>query len=165
MSARFVTRTDGPPELPSAEDVAEPVIAGGWWPDIDPAQAREAHRFRDQKTVTPARLRAALIHGILTAGADLEPWRAEQAAAGHARLGDVPAPAIDGTSRLVLLYRDAVALYAKARIIERYRDFDTTGAGDRAIDALEGAPETLRRDALHAIRDLKGRTRTLVELI
>lgn len=166
MSTPFVVRTDDcPADLPSAVDQAEPPIEQDWFPAIDPVQIRARYRFRDQKTVTPERLRAALIHGIITTGNDLAGWAALHQAAGYADLAAVPAPAIDGTSRLVLLYVDAVALFAKARIVERYRDFDATGAGDRRVEDLDTSIDELRRDAAHAIRDLLGRGRTCVELI
>jgi hypothetical protein len=86
------------------------------------------------------------------------------------RLADVRFPdgsvsLIDGTSTLVLLYRRAVFTAAKAEVVERYRDVDITGAGQRKVEDLEPSVGELRRDSLHAIRDILGVGRTAVELI
>lgn len=160
----FVVRTDDcPPELPAPAPQPEPVIAGGWFPDIDPASIREGYRIRD--AVTPARLREALIAAIVTVTNDLIVWQLAQLVLGYGSLADVPAPQIDGQSRLVLIYRRAIALAAKAEIVERYRDIDMTTAGERRADDLDPSIVELRRDVAHAIRDLLGRGRTTVELI
>lgn len=154
-------RGSAPSIVPAPAPPADaPVIADGWWPSIDPAQVRDAHRLRD--TVTPARLRAAIVAAMLWVGDQLAGWRAEQAAPS---LADVPATTIDGQSRLVLLYRQAVAAWAHAELVERYRDMDITGAGDRKVSHLDPSIGELRRDAIHAVRQFLGRTRTRVELL
>lgn len=153
-----------PSVVPATPPAAEPVIANdGWFPDIDPARLRSERRIRDQ--VTAERLSAALLGAIVTVGNQLSAWAAAQAAAGHAALADVPAPALGGESRLVLLYRRAVGAYAHAELVERYRDTDVTGAGQRQIDELEPSIGELKRDGVHAIRDMLGAPRTCVELI
>jgi hypothetical protein len=168
MTAPFVVSTDScPPPLPVATPAPDTVIAGGWFPDVDPAAIRRAHRIRDD--VTAERLRAALIAAIITVGNDLEVWSALQPAASLAQVVDLDLRGnprtIDGKPRLIILYLRAVALTAKAEIVERYRDIDGTNAGDRKVDAMEPSIGELRRDALHAIRDMLGRSRTTVELI
>lgn len=160
----FVTRLDDcPPDLPTPEPEIETPIVGDWFPAIDPAAIRKGYRIRE--AVTAARLREALIAAIITVGNDLALWQGQQAQAGHLALTDVPAPQIDGQSRLAILYRRAVALYAKAEIVERYRDIDMSGAGERRAEDLDPTVTELRRDALHAVRDLLGVTRTTVDLI
>ena len=72
---------------------------------------------------------------------------------------------IDGTSTFVLLYRRAVFTAAKAEVVERYRDIDLTGAGQRKADDIDPSVTELRRDSLHAIRDIRGVTRTTIDLI
>lgn len=139
------------------------IVNDGFFPDIDPAMFRDQHRIRD--AVTPARAREALIAAILTVGSDLGAWRAAYRASGVFRLETVPAPVIDGISTLVLLYRRAVFTAAKAEVVERYRDIDLTSAGQRKAEDLEPSVSELRRDSLHAIRDILGVTRTCVELI
>jgi len=154
---------------PRSEPIAPPpepeglIVNDGFFPDLDPAEL--ALLANISSSVTPQALRGALVAAIITVGNDLFNWAVHQQAAGFATLADVPAPKIDGTSRHVLQYRRAVALCAKAELIERYRDFDTTAAGGKDLDELGESIGDLRRDALHAVRDILGRARTTVELI
>ena len=62
-------------------------------------------------------------------------------------------------------YQRAVELYAKAELIERHPDFDTTAAGGAEGNDAATAIGSLRRDAMHAVRDMLGQTRTVVDLI
>jgi hypothetical protein len=146
-----------------AEAAPTPIVNDGWFPDIDPGMFREHQRIRDG--VTAARMREALIAAILAVGRDLAAWSAVRRAAGAVSLAAIDAPKIDGTSTLVLLYRRAVFTAAKAELVERYRDVDMTGAGQRKSDDLDPSVSELRRDSLHAIRDILGVDRTTVELI
>jgi hypothetical protein len=157
MSA-FVTKPNTPP--PAAEP---PITGDGFFPAVDPAKVRSEQRVPNE--VTPDRLRAAVINGMISAGRDLAVWQAAQLAAGYGTLADVPAPRIDGASINLALYFTAVGCYAKARLVDRMRDVDTTPAGDRSADRLEPTVSELRRDAIHAVRDIIGEGRTIVELI
>lgn len=149
---------------PAAEAEAEPpLVNDGFFPDIDLAAAREQARIGT--AITGARLRSALIGAVLAVGIDLANYKASAIASGHASLANVPAEQIDGQSINVLLYLRAVHLYAKAELIERHRDYDTTTAGGSQADELGQSIGDLRRDALHAVRDITGRTRTTVDLI
>ncbi|SDA21517.1 head completion/stabilization protein [Sphingomonas sp. NFR15] len=153
-----------PSIVPPASTVIEaPIANDGWFPDIDLASLREAMRLRD--SVTPARLRTSALDAIITVGNQLVAWQARQVAAGYASLGAVPAPILDGKSRLVLLYARAIGAYTKAELVERYRDVDQTAAGQRSVGELDSSIEELRRDGLHAVRDMLGTTRVFVELI
>ncbi|EIZ77758.1 bacteriophage P2 GPL capsid protein [Novosphingobium sp. Rr 2-17] len=155
--------------LPGAADVAQPasperpIVNDGFFPDIDPADVREAARI--PTSITAARLRAAILGAIMTVEIDVRAYAAASIAAGHATLAAVPAPHLDGQSVQLIRYRRAVALYAKAELVERYRDFDTTSAGGNQADELTPSIGELRRDAQHAVRDLVGRGRTTVDLI
>ncbi len=140
-----------------------PIVNEGFFPDVDQADARVALRLKDG--TTPERLRRALIGAIITVNDQLAGWRRDQVAAGYLTLAAVPAPMIDGKSRLLLLYARAITSYAKAELVETYRDVDTTGAGQRKVEETEPSIGELRRDGLHAIRDMLGETRTNVELI
>lgn len=139
------------------------VINDGFFPDIDPASVREAARIPE--SITPARLRAAILGAIMTVEIDLRAFAAASIAAGHATLATLPAPQLDGSSVHLIRYQRAVALYAKAELIERHRDFDTTAAGGNQADELTPTIGELRRDAMHAIRDMLATTRTVVDLI
>ncbi|HEX8446293.1 MAG TPA: head completion/stabilization protein [Sphingomonas sp.] len=149
-----------PPAVPMID---APIVNDGWLPDIDLARLRREIRVRE--SVTPERLRSAAVGAVLTVSNDLVEWQAARQAEGHATLAAIPAPRLDGQSRNTILYIRAVACFAKAELVERYRDIDTTAAGDRKADALDQTPDDLRRDGRHAIRDLLGRDRTTVDLI
>jgi Phage head completion protein (GPL). len=139
------------------------IVNDGFFPDIDPAEIREAARI--PSSITPARLRAAILGAIMTVEIDLRAWAADRIAEGHAALADLAAPQLDGQSVQTIRYNRAVALLAKAELIERHRDFDTTAAGAAQADELEPSIGELRRDAMHAVRDMLGATRTVVDLI
>lgn len=153
----FVTTT------PVDESVEPPIGNGEFWPEIDPAKIREAQRV--DGTITPERLRTALIEAMASVNGELEAWRLLQVAAGHATLVAVPATEIDDESIHVHRYRRAVGCMAKANLIERYRDYDTTARGDRKAEMLTDPIDDLRRDARWAISDILGVGRTTVELI
>lgn len=147
---------------PSAAD--EPnLVNDGWFPDIDLAHLRRAARL--DGTVTPDRLAHAVVAAVLGINAELAAYKEAQQLAGHESLAAVPAPRIAGESALLAYYRRAVYCSAQADLIERYRDFDTTGAGDKAAEKLELRIDDLRRDVRWAVSDLLGRRRTTVELI
>lgn len=150
---------------PAADDAT--VIAGdGWLPDVDLAHFRRQARIRD--TVTVERQREAVLGAMIGVGRDLDAWvRARQAAGACDLAGvvDVPNPSLGGERCLVILYRRAVYAYAKAELVERYRDVDTTAAGQRRVEELDLSVGELRRDGLYAIRDLIGAGRVTVELI
>jgi hypothetical protein len=148
---------------PTDTIVDAPIVNDGWLPDIDLATLRK--EIRVLGVVTPERLRAAALGAAITVGNDLVAWRAARVAEGHATLAAVPAPVLDGRSTKVILYARAVACFAKAELVERYRDIDTTKDGDRKADTLDQTPDDLRRDGRHAIRDLVSRGRTTVALI
>lgn len=154
-----------PPEadlVPTPEE-EPPVANDGFFPAIDPASVRAQQRV--PPNITTARLRAAIIAAMLTARIDLTRFATAAKAQGHDALDDMPAPQLDGKSILCLTYARAIGLLAKAELIERHRDFDTTAAGGNQASELEGSIAELRRDAQHALRDLQGRGRTTVDLI
>ncbi|BAV65766.1 head completion/stabilization protein [Sphingobium cloacae] len=153
-----------PPSAASEPPPAETVVVNdGFFPDIDPARVRDDARI--STSITPARLRAAIIGAIMRVEIDLRAFAIDAIAEGHDKLANVPAPDLDGESVQVIRYRRAIALFAKAELIERHRDFDLTAAGVNQSDELEQSIGDLRRDAQHAIRDMLGRTRTTVDLI
>jgi hypothetical protein len=147
----------------TAAAAAEPIENNGFWPDIDPAHFREAQRV--DSTVTAARVRDALLAGIVDANLQLREWQASQEEAGHATAADVPAPAWQPAGITPALYRRAVYALAKANLVERYLDYDSTGAAVERAEELGEVIADYRRDAAWAIADIAGRRRTTVELI
>lgn len=145
-------------------DVAEPLIeSSAFWPAIDPAKIREAQRI--DNTVPPLRLKAMLIEAIATTNSALLAWRSTQQAAGFATLTAVPAETVDGATIHAHRYQRAVGCLAKALLLERFRDLDTTGKGHKDADAITDPIDDCRRDHLNAIADISGRPRSTVELI
>jgi len=151
--------------IPEAATTVEGTIADDWYPAIDLDQLRRDHRIGTVQVVTPARLRAAVQEALLSidnqVGAQAAAWQL----AGHTNLADVPAKRLAGTSRLVIAFHRAVAALTKAELIERHRDIDTTAGGDRDAGALDPSIAELRRDAAHAIRDIRGEPRAPAELL
>lgn len=150
--------------LPGAPVAPEaPVANDGWFPEIDPVTLRKEYRIRDN--VTAEHLHKAIVGAIITAGNQLAAWQLAHVMAGYASLGAVPAVTIAGKSRFVQLYARAIGAYVKAELVETYRDTDATTAGQRDVAELEPSIVELRRDAIHAIRDMLGRPRLRAELI
>ena len=148
---------------PTATESEEPIVSGPFWPDLDPAVIREAQRI--DGTVPAARLRMAIIEAIATTNGALRTWREEQIASGSNKLVDIAAEEIDGVSTLVHRYQRAVGCLAKALLLERYKDFDATGKGDKKADALTDPIGDCRRDYLNALADITSRPRCTIELI
>lgn len=147
----------------ATQNPAEPVANDGFWPDLDPAAARESLRI--DGTVTDARMRDALVAAALSVNTELQAWQDAQKALGYATVGDIPAAAIDGVNRYAALYLRAVHSTAHADLVERYRNFDATDAGLRKLEDLNATVDEQRRNARWAIRDILGVARTTVELI
>lgn len=162
MTTSFIMTPDlAAVDQPPADEAV--IRNDGFFPDIDPAQVREDGRISSM--MSAPRLRAAIVAAIMTVAQDLKTFSADAVQAGHATLGDVPAPQLDGQSVQLIRYQRAVVLYAKAELVERYRDFDTTNQGGKQADDLSASIGELRRDALHAVRDMLGKSRTTIDLI
>ncbi|MFJ2987751.1 head completion/stabilization protein [Collimonas sp. NPDC087041] len=156
------------PSTPSApQPSASPLVENdGFYVDIHLFQMRDAMRL--DGTVTDVRLRQAVIAAILHVNDELREWKLQQVAAGYASLAAVPADRIDRESVLIAHYRRAVYCTAKADLIERYRDFDSTASSlsdKKMMEALDHAPGEQRRNAHWAIADIIGRAHLTVELI
>lgn len=143
---------------------AEAVLVNdGFFPDIDPADLRKIERL--DGTVTYERLLSALIDAITSVNGELAAFKAAQVLAGHATLAAVPADTINNVSVKVHRYKRAVFSLAKADLTERYRDYDSTNAGNKKADQMETPIDDMRRDARWAISDILGIGRNTVELI
>ena len=150
------------PSPPS--ETADPVItSSAFFPAINPSQIRDAQRI--DNTVTNLRLRAVLVEAIASTNAALRRWREARQAEGIAALADVPAEQVDKVSIHVHRYTRAVGCLAKALLLERYRDFDSTAKGDKKADLLSDPIDDCRRDHHNALADIIGTARTTVELI
>lgn len=157
MNMKFVSPE---PAKESAQDVIKNTF---FWPEIRPADYRAS--VRTDGTVTPERLRSALLTAISEVNAELYTFREKQMARGLETLEQVPAEKIDGESERVRLYRCAVFGWAKASLIERYRDFDSTGEGNKKADELETSLGDVWRDVRWALSRLRDLPHMTVELI
>lgn len=147
---------------PSAPASEPPIASSAWWPQIDPVEIREQQRI--DNTVPAPRLRWAIIEAIATTNQALLAWRFATWP-DAASLAEIEAEQIDGTSILVHRYQRAVGCLTKALLLERLRDFDATGKGDRKTEALTDPIDDCRRDHLNAIADIVGVPRVTVDLI
>jgi hypothetical protein len=146
-----------------AEQAEEIVSNDGFFPDIYTFDLRAVLRM--DGTATSDRLTHSLIDAIASVNGELAVWKAAQIAATYTTLADVPATSIGDVSIQVHRYRRAVYALTKANMVERYRDFDATNAGNKKADQMENPIDDLRRDARWAISDILGIGRTTVELI
>ena len=149
--------------VPPADASIDAIANDGWFPTLSIAATRNAVRL--DGTVTPERLRAALVNAMLDINRQLRSFKAERAALGQASLAAASADEmVDGKPRLVLLYLRAVMCSAKADLTERYRDFDADAANPRLKDG-EPSIDEQRRNAQWAVRDILGQSHVFVELI
>lgn len=140
-----------------------PISSGDWYPPIDPAAARAV--LRVDGTVTDARLVESLSNAMSAVEDQLDAWQQQQVELGRATLDVVPSKQLGGVSRLVLLYRRAIYATAQAELIEAYRNYDTTAAGQRRAELADPTVDDCRRNVRYAIRDILGRPRGDAELI
>lgn len=134
-----------------------------FWGDLELSAFRSAMRV--DSVVTPERARHSLITAMLEANSRLVTWQEQQQAKGYDTVADVPPRPEHPEGALQHLYLKAVWSLAKAQLIERYRDYDTTNSGHSNADELNPVADDYRRDAAWAINDILGIHRTTVELI
>ncbi|WP_372941399.1 head completion/stabilization protein [Shewanella sp.] len=139
------------------------IQSSDFWPNIDTAQLRATMRL--DGTVTDERLIHSAINAVSSVNSELKEWMQDKKTAGYDSLQLVPAENINGESVYVHLYTRAIYSMTRANLIERLRDYDTTGAGDNDVNALEDTITNLHRDARFAIRDILGKNHSTVELI
>lgn len=138
------------------------VTNDGFFPNIDLQRLRSAVRL--DGTVTPDRLRKAVIEAVISVNDELATWKARQQLAGVITL-DQMEPRIDGEAIQLHRYLTAIYSLVKADLNEKFRNFDATRSGVDEADKLLEMVEDERRAARWAIRDLLGVSRTTVELI
>lgn len=160
MSFMAITPTSS--QQPEAVEVEN----DGWFPPIHLHHMRDAMRL--DGTVTDARLTQAVVDAILHVNEELKAWKHIHITAGHPALADVPASQVNRESKLVIHYRRAVYSTAKADLLEKYRDYDSTAssmADKKSMEYLDNAPAEQRRNAHWAISNLLGLPHLTVELI
>ena len=160
MSKTFIAL--GEPK-PLATDTGDEITNIPFFPNIRLSQVREVQRL--DGTVTPPRLRHAVVEAMASANAELANWADQQKSRGVRSLDAVPAEVIGGGSIHVMRYCRAVYCFAAANLVERLRHFDSTHKGHDDADKLEMNIGELLRDARHALNDIMGKTRCTVALL
>lgn len=159
----FVSRPPAADTVPPPQVPPEVITGDGWWPDVDLVKLRQVTRL--DTNITPARLRDAAIDAMIELNGELADWRVPHEAAGVANLHAVPAPQIDGQSRLVHLYTRALYSAVAADLTERLADVMATTAGLERAAELGVTVEQHRRAQRWAIRTFLDRPHNTVELI
>lgn len=144
----------------------------------EPEEAIENHAFfprlsltefraamRVDGVTTEDRARQALHTAMLEVNDRLAQWATQKISEGFSELCDVPERFGSPTGSNKARYKHAVWSLAKASLVERYRDYDTSRTGADKADELIPIADDYRRDAAWAIRDLQGLPRTVSELI
>jgi len=139
------------------------ITNASFFPDLQLQNFREAMRI--DGTVTDSRAVHALEAAMYEANQLLAKWMQEQQDAGVDTIEGTPQPTWQPAGYHKSLYLRAVWSLAKSNLVERYRDYDSTGAGHDRAEALEMTDDDYRRDAAWALSDIRGRARTTVELI
>ncbi|KPN28870.1 phage head completion protein (GPL) [Halolamina pelagica] len=135
----------------------------GFWPDIKPADFREATRL--DGTVTAPRLVQALQIAMADINRQLSEWQQARQNDGAATLDDVTSPDWAGPDHYAVLYRRAVYATAHASLLERYRDVSATMKATSAVTPRTWPPMTYAGMPVGAVAEIEGRHHTTVELI
>lgn len=134
-----------------------------FFPNIKIKKVREAQRI--DGTVTTERLKKAIISAIITINNDLTEWRLIKQAQGVNSIDELTNDMIDGESKYLHLYKQAVYCWANALISDRYLNYDATAKAVKHVEPEQQSAGDLYRDARYAIRDILGKSRSTMELI
>lgn len=150
---------------PAPASPAESVVTTpDWWPNIDVNKVRDAISLGGE--VPHDRLVEALEQGVISALDELATWQAGKIEEGFASLANVtPIITIDESTRNESLFVSAVSSFAAARLADRNPDLTATREGSDRAEQRRDMASDFRREATHAIRQLKGEARTSSELI
>lgn len=145
------------------QEPSTPLENNPFYPDLELADFRTTMRV--DNLATPERALFALSAGMMETNRRLIPFQHASEEQGHQTLAEVPASYGQPTNEKTTLYKRAVYALAKANLIERYRDYDSSAKAQNRADELEENIDELRRDAAWAINDIMGIGRVTVELI
>lgn len=155
------------PALPPARGAEPPLPNHPWFPEVRAEDVRDAALL--DGTVTPARLRDALLEALDSVNSELARYREDQQARGADSLADVHAERLNGESVQCVRYRRAVTACVQALVAEAHREIDTTPHNSekesRVRERLGEKIEEHRRRMRWAISDILGVRRTTVDLI
>lgn len=144
---------------PAGEDTA--ITNDGFYPNLSLLTFKSTMAIGD--VFTDERLTHLLTDAMIEVNESLFTWRA--ALEGINSFADLPATAYGETSSTEWHYSTAVYNRAKALLIERDRDYDSTKSGHEKADQLEETAGDYQRRSTEALARLMGRARINVELI
>lgn len=132
---------------------AVPPITGEFFPSIDVNDFRLA--YRADSSYSDETVREALIMAFVNIADDLSVIVHSWQSAGYASLADVPAVQVDGQSILAVRHKTAVCCFAKAQLVDTFKDTDTTkGVGHDRANNHELSSDFWRREGRAAINQL-----------
>lgn len=134
-----------------------------FWPELSVSAFRSAMRV--DSVTTPERAQHALNLAAAETNQRLSAWQQSQQRQGYTTLSAIPPRPDQAEGTPERLYLNAVWCLAKATLIERHRDYDTTHSGQANGDDAPDIAADYRRDAAWAINDLQNQPRATVELI
>jgi hypothetical protein len=134
-----------------------------WWPSL--AVADFQTRYRLPREYAEGVLVDGLQIGMIWANMALASWQAEQEAAGHASLSDVPCMEIGGEPSLVSSYRRAVMSYAKAYLMQQFPTINRREAANNEARESEATEDKFREYASQALAQVLGVPSIAAELI
>lgn len=151
------------PPAPSSPAESK-VTPSAFWPVIDVNAVRAEINLGGE--IPHERLIEALRDGVICVTDELADWKACQVEAGYSTLIAVPpVEQVDGKTRLELLFLSAVAASAAARLAARNPDLTATDKGSDRADQRRAMADDFLADCTHAIRQIRGERRTVVELV
>lgn len=145
-----------------ASATEDTIANDGFFPDLSVSRAMTLMRV--DGSITAPRLREALVQAMVQVNQRLADYQRTKLERGFPDLAECDTRELDGERRTVLLYRRAVHALAKADLIERYRDFDSSGTGVRRGEDMAPSIDDERRNATWAIRQLLDQSHSIVEL-
>jgi Phage head completion protein (GPL) len=150
---------------PAAPPARDHVPSSPWWPAVSFAAYRAASRI--DRTANDPQAWAAVCEAVASVNNQLVGWLGNQIALDPTvkALQDIAPPAHQEKDYYCSRYLRAVYCAADGLLAESYRDFDSTGEGDRRADAMEGRIDAYRRESQYAIADITGVARRRVELL
>lgn len=147
MSFATANRVNRYPIEPAGYDNTV-INAGGYWPDIDVATAADIMRVTG--SVTQTRLVESLRNSL---------QHIRRLVLDYELAHEAP------DERAQALFVRAVCFDSKADLIERYRDYDATGALDARGEVSDELAADSRRNSKWAISDLLGKPRIFIEAL
>lgn len=153
------------PNTPTEESTAidTEIANSAFYPTLKVGDFAKAMRV--EYLAAEPRIAHCLKHAMLDVNRQLAHWTQSHIDEGQSTLANIATPVWMPENGNTELYLRAVWSLAKAQLIERWRDYDSTASGDKKTEKSEASADDLRRDSAWAISDLTGQFRSLVELI